>query len=88
MKASFTIEVTPSDELIPYIDEMKEVSLREFGALPHITVARDESKPDYPLLTKLSKDDYIKTWGGVRFKTVRFQDKRVRGETQGILLRR
>lgn len=55
MKASFTIEVTPSDELIPYIDEMKEVSLREFGALPHITVARDESKPDYPLLTKLSK---------------------------------
>ena len=35
MKASFTIEVTPSDELIPFIDEMKEISLREFGALPH-----------------------------------------------------
>lgn len=63
MKASFTIEVTPSDELIPYIDELKEISLKRLGALPHITVARDESKPDYPLLTKLSKEDYIKTWG-------------------------
>lgn len=63
MKASFTIEVTPSDELIPYIDEMKEISLKKFGALPHITVARDESNPDYPLLTSLSREEYIKTWG-------------------------
>lgn len=63
MKASFTIEVTPSDELIPYIEEMKEVSLKNLGALPHITVARDESKTDYPLLTKLSREEYIKTWG-------------------------
>lgn len=73
MKASFTIEVTPSDELIPYIEEMKEVSLRNLGALPHITVARDESKPDYPLLTKLSKEDYIRTWG--QFDSMMFNFK-------------
>lgn len=73
MKASFTIEVTPSDELIPYIEEMKEMSLRELGALPHITVARDESKSDYPLLTKLSKEDYIKTWG--QFDSMMFDFK-------------
>ena len=73
MKASFTIEVTPSDELIPYINELKEISIKNFGALPHITVARDESKPDYPLLTKLSKEDYIKTWG--QFDSMMFNFK-------------
>lgn len=73
MKASFTIEVTPSDELIPYIDELKEISLKHLGALPHITVARDESKPDYPLLTKLSREDYIKTWG--QFDSMMFDFK-------------
>ena len=73
MKASFTVEVTPSDELIPYIDEMKDITLKHLGALPHITVARDESKPDYPLLTKLSKEDYIKTWG--QFDSMMFNFK-------------
>lgn len=73
MKASFTVEVTPSDELIPYIDEMKKVSLKHLGALPHITVARDESKPDYPLLTKLSREEYIKTWG--QFDSMMFDFK-------------
>lgn len=73
MGASFTIEVTPSDELIPYIDEMKKVSMEHLGALPHITVARDESKPGYPLLTKLSKEDYIKTWG--QFDSMMFDYK-------------
>ena len=73
MKASFTIEVTPSDELIPYIDEMKKVSIEHLGALPHITVARDESKSDYPLLTKLSREEYIKTWG--QFDSMMFDFK-------------
>lgn len=73
MKASFTVEVTPTDELIPYIDEMKEITLKHLGALPHITVARDESKPDYPLLTKLSREDYIKTWG--QFDSMMFNFK-------------
>ena len=59
--ASFTVEITPNDELIPYIDEVKKVSMEKLGALPHITVARDESG-DIPLLTKLSREDYIKTW--------------------------
>jgi hypothetical protein len=63
MGASFTLEITPSDELIPYIDEIKTLSIEKVGAWPHITVARDESKGDYPLLTKLSKDEYYKVWG-------------------------
>lgn len=63
MGASFTLEITPCDELIPYIDEIKKLSIARVGALPHITVARDESKPDYPLLTKYTKEKYKKIWG-------------------------
>lgn len=60
---SFTLEVTPSDELIPYIEELKKVAVDNVGAIPHITVARDESKPDaLPILTSLSKEDYKKVW--------------------------
>lgn len=61
--ASFTIEVTPHDELIPHIQEIKDIVMREVGALPHITVARDEKEMSIiPLLTQLSREEYIKTW--------------------------
>lgn len=60
---SFTLEVTPSDELIPYIEELKELAMEKVGALPHVTVARDERDPDkLPILTNMSREDYIKTW--------------------------
>ena len=59
---SYTIEITPHDELIPYINEIKEFSLKSFGALPHITVARNEATEKIELLTKLSREEYKKTW--------------------------
>ena len=58
--ASFSVEITPHDELIEYIDEIKEFSLKNFGALPHITVARNENTEDREILTKLSKEEYGK----------------------------
>ncbi|MBR0487605.1 MAG: hypothetical protein IJJ70_07900 [Treponema sp.] len=61
-KISFTIEITPHDELIPYIDEIKEFSIKNFKALPHITVARNESTNEIELLTKLTREEYKKTW--------------------------
>ena len=73
MGASFTLEVTPSDELIPYIGELKELTLAKVGALPHITVARNESKSDYPLLTSLSRDEYKKVWGQFDSKLFEFK---------------
>lgn len=60
---SFTVELTPSDDAIPYIDEIKDVCLKNLGALCHVTVAREESKPGIPILTALSREDYIKVWG-------------------------
>lgn len=59
--ASFTIEITPNDEYIPYINEMKKVCLEEVGAIPHVTVARIENG-EIPIMTKLNKEDYVKTW--------------------------
>lgn len=60
--ASASIEITPSDELIPFLDEVKDLSMREFGALPHITIARDDSTEDIGYLTKLSMEQYDIIW--------------------------
>ena len=61
---SFTLELTPNDESIPYIDEIKQRAIDELGAACHVTIARDDIAPgaDKPILTKLSKEEYYKTW--------------------------
>lgn len=60
--ASANIEITPSDELIPYLDEVKEFSMKHFGALPHLTIARDDRTNDIVRLTKLTREEYDKVW--------------------------
>ena len=61
-KCSFSIELTPNDELIPYIEDIKKFCLEHFGALCHVTVARDTTKSNIPILTSLSRDEYKKIW--------------------------
>lgn len=60
--ASANIEITPSDELIPYIDEVMEFSMKEFGALPHITIARDDRTDGIDYLTSLPMEEYDRAW--------------------------
>ena len=61
--ASFTLEATPSDELIPYIDEMKETAIKNVGAVNHVTVARNEAAiGNLPILTNFSNEEYYKIW--------------------------
>lgn len=61
--ASFTLEATPSDELIPYIQEMQDAAFQHVGAINHVTIGRDERVPgELPILTDMSTDDYKKTW--------------------------
>lgn len=60
--ASATIEMTPSDELIPYIDEVITFSMHHFGALPQLTIARDDRTKGIEKLTRLSEEEYKKTW--------------------------
>lgn len=61
--ASFTLEATPSDELIPYIQEMQDLAIKEVGAICHVTVARDEhDMSKLNILTQMSREEYKKTW--------------------------
>ncbi len=79
--ASVTVEITPHDELIPYIEEIKEFSMEKFGALPHITIARDDSTEKIVKLTALPEEEYKKVWGQFdsdfwKFKMTIFGEKR------------
>lgn len=59
---SFTVEITPSDELIPYIDEVKKICLEHLGALCHVTIARDDRTNGIEILSKYSFDKYKNIW--------------------------
>jgi hypothetical protein len=59
---SFTVEITPNDELIPYIDEIKQVCMDKLNALCHLTIARVDIKKEIPVLSKYSFDEYKKIW--------------------------
>lgn len=79
--ASANIEITPSDELIPYIDEVKKYSLLNFGALPHITIARNDNTESKDYLTKLTMNEYDQIWSQFdsdfwNFKKSIFKEKR------------
>ena len=79
--ASCNIEITPSDELIPYIQEVKRFSLDNFGAMPHLTIARDDRTKEIQYLTKLTDEEYERIWSVFdsdfwRFKRTVFGVKR------------
>lgn len=59
---SFSLELTPSDEVISEIEEMKKICLDQVGALCHVTVARDNTKYELPILTNYSREEYKKIW--------------------------
>ena len=72
--SAVTVEITPSDELIPHIEEVKKVCLEYAGAWPHVSVARDEREMSVlPILTSLSRDEYIKAWSSFDSELFRFK---------------
>lgn len=62
--ASFTCELTPCDEEIEFIDDIKKKCMDNLGALPQVTIARSDIDPQQriPHLSKLPFDKYIETW--------------------------
>lgn len=92
--ASFTIELTPSDELVPYIDEIKKCCMERFGALCHVTIARDDRTNGIDVLSSYDYEEYKRIWGQFDsplfdFKTSIFYQKRTEfcyaGEWSGYL---
>jgi hypothetical protein len=59
---SFSVELMPSDDSIQYIEDIKKVCFENLGAFCHVTVGRDNAKTEKPILTELTKDEYIKIW--------------------------
>ena len=70
---SFTVELTPSDELIPYIDEIKKICMNNLGSLCHVTVARDDRTNGIELLSKHSFEEYKSIWGTFNSKLFEFK---------------
>ncbi|MBQ0027471.1 MAG: glycosyltransferase [Lachnospiraceae bacterium] len=61
---SYTLEITTCDNLIPRIPEIIDMfNDKASGAMPHITIARDDKSPNIDMLTSLSEEEYVRTWG-------------------------
>ena len=79
--ASFTVELTTCDELVPHIPDIKNVCMENLGALCHLSIARDETKPTIPRLSKYTEKQARKIWGDFdcamfNFKLPLFEKKR------------
>ncbi|WP_300712059.1 radical SAM protein [uncultured Brachyspira sp.] len=59
---SFTVELTPYDEIIKDIENIKNIVRENVGNICHVTIARSDDKYGIPILTNLSRDEYKKTW--------------------------
>jgi len=60
---SFTVEITPYDELSPYIDDIKKACMENAGALCHVTIPRDVHKPkQVELLSEHSLEEFYQIW--------------------------
>lgn len=72
---SFTVEITPSDELVPHINDVLRVCKQKCGAFCHVSMARDERKEDFPILTKYSREEYSKIWSEFHSELFDFKNK-------------
>lgn len=61
-KVSFSVEITPDDELEKHIEDIKSISMKRLGALPHITIPRDDRTDDISILSKHSLSEYGEIW--------------------------
>lgn len=61
---SFTVELTPCDEEIPFIEDIKRICNERLGGFCHVTIARSDIDPEHkiPHLSNKSFEEYIKTW--------------------------
>ncbi|MDX9802316.1 MAG: radical SAM protein [Spirochaetia bacterium] len=75
MGCSVSVEIVSSDDLIPYIDEIKEICNENFGALCHLTIPRDDSLPNKPIMSSMTKEQFISTWETFNSEQFEFKAK-------------
>ena len=67
------LEIVPNDELIPYIPEIKEYCIKNFGALPQLSIPRDENVPEVKLFSKYSLNEFARIWEDFYSEEFRFK---------------
>jgi hypothetical protein len=78
---SISLELTPCDEMIPYVDDAISLCKAQVGAICHVTVARDERNPSLSILTQHTRGEYEEIWNRFqsdlfKFKMLVFGEKR------------
>jgi hypothetical protein len=71
--SSFSLELTPCDEFISHKEDIKKICWENVGALCHVTVARDSTKEELPILTTYTKEKYKEIWS--EFHSAMFEYK-------------
>lgn len=73
---SFSVELVSNDYVLEELEEIKEFSNQEFGALPHVLGGREETiRGRYPkYATKLTDDEFRRVWGTFESPLFKFQD--------------
>lgn len=60
--ASFTLEMMASDNLIPHIPEIKDICIKNVGALPHLSLIRNDLSKQMEIITELPINEFKKVW--------------------------
>lgn len=71
--ATCAVEIVPHDELIPLIPEIKSWCLDNLGALPQLSMPRDETVPEIKLLSRYSLDEFSRIWEEFESEEFRFK---------------
>lgn len=71
--ATCALEIVPNDELIPLIPEIKEYCIKNFGALPQLSIPRDETVKEVKLLSKYSLSEFARIWEDFYSEEFRFK---------------
>lgn len=69
--ASYLLQINLCDEYIPYIDEIKQLSVKYTGAVPQVALTRDETTKPMKIYSSLTLDDYLEE--GRKFSSPLFE---------------
>lgn len=70
---SFTLELMPYDELVSDINDIIKICKEKVGAKCHVTVGRADYLPSRTVLTKMPREEYVKTWSSFESPMFKFK---------------
>lgn len=62
--ASILLQMNLCDDYVPFLEEIKAVSMEKVGAYPQLALTRDESTVPFGIFTEGTREDYLKHGAG------------------------